>query len=328
MPQASEATPGAERVNGADRTATHPYPEVPPQRPAQPGRPADSSDLPPGHDHEEPTDSALSGHDDRQPAQAQGHPAGANVAGETSDTGNDGVSARDPQSTATGQETPASGQEDNPGEAVTSDDATKLPKASSDQGESQDPVEEADTTEALKRRIAELQASNAELKAANTDLEAESAAKDAVIAEQQDAIETKDSTIDSQWRKIIERDYRVEDLEKENGRLKDEKAAPGAGEGDPEHGADVPEASQDQNASIDELEATGQEPTAKTAKTVMKKVRKAVSSDNLQIAKDAVVAGAATGAATQNPTWGVIVSAAVGVIELMSQVIKKNEKKK
>jgi hypothetical protein len=124
------------------------------------------------------------------------------VAGETSGTGNDGTSARDPQSTATGQETPASGQGDHPGEAIESDDATKLPKASSDQGEPQDPVEEADTTEALRRRIAEL--------------EAESAAKDSVISEQQDAIETKDSTIASQWRKITELDYRVGDLKDEN----------------------------------------------------------------------------------------------------------------
>jgi uncharacterized coiled-coil protein SlyX len=243
------------------------------------------------------------------------------VGGQTSGTGNDGTSARDPQSTAaTGQETPASGQGDNPGEAVKPHDATKLPKASSDHGEPQDPVEEADATEALKRRIAEL--------------EAESAAKDAVIAEQQDAIETKDSTIASQWRKITELDYRAGDLEDENGRLKDEKAAPGTSEANPEHGADVPDASQDQSPTIGEHEGTGQGSDAKEARTLRMRLRKVrdtvdavASSDNLSIAKSAVTGGVGVGAATQDPTWGAVGAVVAGVLDFFGQVRKKQEKK-
>jgi hypothetical protein len=110
----------------------------------------------------------------------------------------------------------------------------------SDRDGSQDSVAEADATEALKRRIAELVATNA-------DLEAQSAAKDAVIAEQQDAIGVKDtaiaeqdaalaekdSTIASQWRKISELDYRVDDLTAENDSMKAERAALDATKADP-----------------------------------------------------------------------------------------------
>jgi uncharacterized coiled-coil protein SlyX len=181
---------GGEHVNGADRTGTHPYPEVPPQRSAEPGRPADSSDLPPG-------------------------PAHDTAAG---DRGPDDPPKPDGQDTPSGQETPAPGHGDNPGEAAGSDNAAK-PAEASDRGEPQDSVVEADATEALKRRIAEL--------------ETESAAKDAAIAQRDAALTEKDSTIASQWRKISELDYRVDDLAAENDSMKAEKAALDADKADP-----------------------------------------------------------------------------------------------
>jgi hypothetical protein len=198
---------GAGHASGADRTGTHRYPEGPPQLPAEPGRPADSSDG------------------ERRAA--------------VEDVGPGDPPEPDEQGTATGQETPASRQGANSREAAGPADTTELAEAPN-RSEPQDSVADGDVTEALQRRIAELEAANAEL-------EAKSAAKDAVIVEQHEAIEAKDAAITDrdaamaekdamitgQWRAISELGNRIDDLADENANLKAEKATHEADKADP-----------------------------------------------------------------------------------------------
>jgi len=143
------------------------------------------------------------------------------------------------QGTAPGQETPDSRQGTDSGRAAGPSDAAG-PAEVPDPSAPRESVGETDVTEALKARVAELEAANAEL-------ETKSVAKDAVIAEQHEAIEAKDAAITerdaaladkdaviaSQWRAISELDYRVDDLAAENAGLKKEKNALETGKADP-----------------------------------------------------------------------------------------------
>jgi hypothetical protein len=146
----------------------------------------------------------------------------------------------DPQGIATAREADRTREGTGPGDAAGSGNATELPEASG-QGERRDTVPESGDAEALRRRIAELEA-------ASTKLETESAAKDAVIAEQHDAIEArdaaiaerdaaledKDGLIASQWRVISELDYRIDDLAAGKAGPAADGAGPAADKADPE----------------------------------------------------------------------------------------------
>jgi hypothetical protein len=230
---------------------------------------------PPGHAGET-TARVPTGHDSRQKGQAPGRVAPADTAGDTGAAAGNTESQREGQngqpahaatagterhgpgeqqrgpgelhspaddppdtndqgSATLAQEADSSREATGPREAAGPGNATELTGASG-QSERQDTLSEPSDAEALRQRIADLEAANAKL-------EAESAAKDAVIAEQHDAIEAKDGLIASQWRVISELDYRIDDPAAGNAEsaavnsdLRAERAGPEAGQVDQDPG--------------------------------------------------------------------------------------------
>lgn len=214
---------------------------------------------PPGHVQEAAAHGIQAGHDSRRAEQA---PGAVNAAGETIGTGASSASVRDSQNDRSANAAAAGTELDAPGgqrgldggqeaagglpesddhgtarEAVASRQATDSQEAAgpgnaaelakeSAPADRREPALEADETEALRRKIAEL--------------EAESAAKDATIAGQHDAIDAKDAAlaekdavIASQWRTISELDYRIDDLTAGKADLAAEKADLAADEASP-----------------------------------------------------------------------------------------------